>query len=141
MPVLEKIRSKAGIFIAGFIGFALLAFILGDILSSGQSLFRRSQMEIGKIAGESVSFQKYEQKLNELVEVTKVKTNQTTLDENVMEQLKEQAWIELIFAEAIQPEYDKLGLAVGEDELADLVSGNNPSPVIRQTLVIPKQEK
>ncbi len=132
MPVLEKIRSKAGIFIAIFIGFALFAFIIGDFLTSGQSLFRRSQMEIAEIGGNSISFQDFEQKLVELQEVTKAKTGQTTLPENAIESLREQAWLEIIFEEVVDPEYKELGLAVGEDELADQITGNNPSPIIRQ---------
>ncbi|HEX3009525.1 MAG TPA: SurA N-terminal domain-containing protein [Bacteroidales bacterium] len=132
MPVLEKIRSKAGILIAGFIGFALLAFILGDFLNSGQSLFRQSQMKIAEMNGKSVSFQEYEQRLAELEEIYKAKTNQSTIQDNVRESLKEQAWLELTFNLVVEPEYDKLGLAVGEDELADQITGNNPSPVIRQ---------
>lgn len=132
MPVLEKIRNRAGVLIAVVIGFALLAFILGDFFNSGQSLFRQSQMEIGTMGGKSISFQEYEQKLNELTEVYKAKTGASTVNENLNESLKEQAWLEFTFENVVQPEYDKLGLAVGEDELADLITGSNPSPVIRQ---------
>lgn len=132
MPVLEKIRSKAGIFIAIFIGFALFAFIIGDFLTSGQSLFRQSQMEIAEIGGKSISTQDFEQKYVELQEVTKAKTGQTTLPENALESLKEQTWLEIIFEEVVDPEYKELGLAVGEDELADQITGSNPSPIIRQ---------
>ncbi len=132
MPVLEKIRSKAGIFIAIFIGFALFAFIIGDFLTSGQSLFRQSQMEIAEIGGKSISTQDFEQKFVELQEVTKAKTGQTTLPENALESLKEQTWLEIIFEEVVDPEYKELGLAVGEDELADQITGSNPSPIIRQ---------
>lgn len=138
MPVLEKIRNKAGILIAAFIGFALLAFILGDILSSGQSLFRQSEMEVAKISGKSVSFQEYEQRLAEVTEVYKLKSGQSTLPDNAVESLREQTWLELIFNEVVEPEYDKLGLAVGQDELTDLVTGNNPSPVIRQNFGDPQ---
>jgi peptidyl-prolyl cis-trans isomerase D len=132
MPVLEKIRSKAGIFIAIFIGFALFAFIIGDFLTSGQTIFRQSQMEIAEIGGNSISVTDFEQKFVELQEVYKAKTGQTTLQENELESLKEQAWMEIIFEEVVEPEYDELGLKVGEDELADQITGSNPSPLIRQ---------
>ncbi len=137
MPVLEKIRNKAGILIAVFIGFALLAFILGDFFNSGQSLLRQSQMEVATISGKSISYQEYEQRLFELSEVFKAKTSKTTLNDNENESLKEQAWLELIFDEAVQPEYNELGLSVSKDELADLVNGNNPSPLIRQNFANP----
>lgn len=132
MSVLEKIRSRAGILIAVFIGFALLMFIVGDFFSSGQSLFRQSQMEIAEMNGKSISVQDFEQRLYELTETYKAKSNQTSVPDNVSESLREQAWLELIFDKIVQPEYDKLGLAVGEDELADQITGNNPSPIIRQ---------
>lgn len=132
MPVLEKIRNKAGILIAVFIGFALLAFILGDFFNSGQSLFRQSEMELAEISGKSISYQEFEQRLFELTEVYKAKSGQNNLNDNVTESLREQAWMELIFDEVVKPEYDKLGLDVGKDELSDLVTGNNPSPIIMQ---------
>lgn len=138
MPVLEKIRSKAGIFIAIFIGFALFAFIIGDFLTSGQTFFRQSQNEIAEIGGKSVSYTDFQQKFVELQEVYKVRSNQTTLPEGIIEQLREQAWIEIIFEKVVYPEYDELGLAVGKDELAELITGNNPSPIIRQNFGDPQ---
>lgn len=132
MPVLEKIRNKAGVLIAVVIGLALLAFILGDFLNSGQSLFRQSKMEVGEFNGKSVSYQEFEQRVFELTEDYKAKTRQSNLNESLTEQIREQAWLELIFEEVVKPEYNKLGLAVGKEELADMVTGSNPSPIIRQ---------
>jgi peptidyl-prolyl cis-trans isomerase D len=41
MATLEKIRNRAGALVAVVIGLALFAFILGDILGSGPSLFTK----------------------------------------------------------------------------------------------------
>jgi len=60
MATLEKIRNRAGVLVAVVIGFALLAFILGDFLNSGRTLFSSSQFEIAEISGKSVPYQKYQ---------------------------------------------------------------------------------
>jgi len=51
MATLEKIRNRAGVLVAVIIGIALLAFILGDFLNSGKTLFSSSEFEIADISG------------------------------------------------------------------------------------------
>ena len=54
MATLEKIRKRAGL-LAVVIGFALLAFIMGDLLNSGQTLFRMSADKVAEVNGERIS--------------------------------------------------------------------------------------
>jgi len=44
MATLQKIRNKGGVLVAGVIGLALLAFILGDLFSSGPSAFSKKDL-------------------------------------------------------------------------------------------------
>jgi peptidyl-prolyl cis-trans isomerase D len=48
MATLEKIRSK-GSLLVGAVGFALLAFIVGDFLNSGSSYFNKSREVLLKL--------------------------------------------------------------------------------------------
>src|SRR4028118_1787521 len=54
-----------------------------------------------------------------------------------MGSLRDQAWNQIIFKTAYRDQFDKLGLAVTDDELEDMVQGNHIDPVIRQTFVNP----
>ena len=51
MATLETLRNKAGVFVTVILGLALLAFVLGDLLGSGQSIFNRGEMEVGRVDG------------------------------------------------------------------------------------------
>ena len=42
MATLQKIRTRAGVLVAIIIGLALFAFILGDLLQSGSSIWEKS---------------------------------------------------------------------------------------------------
>ena len=55
MATLQKIRSKGPV-IAIVIGIALLAFLLGDFLSSGRAFFDEDQ-NVAEINGIGVSIQ------------------------------------------------------------------------------------
>jgi PPIC-type PPIASE domain. len=132
MATLEKLRNKAGVLVATVIGLSLLAFILGDFLSSGKALFSKQDNMVGQIAGENISYQDYLTLVNQLEENQKANTRQTSVPEAQMEQLREYAWKTLVDKYTIEREITKVGITVSPDELFDLVQGNNPSPIIMQ---------
>ncbi|PIQ21200.1 MAG: hypothetical protein COW65_10605, partial [Cytophagales bacterium CG18_big_fil_WC_8_21_14_2_50_42_9] len=52
-----------------------------------------------------------------------------------MVSLREQTWGQLILKIAYKKEFDRLGIATSEEEVWDMVQGNNVHPVIKQTFV------
>lgn len=56
MATLQNIRNRGGLLVSIIIGLALVAFIVGDALSSGASVFNRSRNQIGEIAGKVFPF-------------------------------------------------------------------------------------
>ena len=137
MATLEKIRSK-GIIIASVVGLSLLAFILGDLLDSRQSLFSGNKQDVGEIAGTTIPIQQLEQKINELTEIHKMNSGQGNVDEKTLDGIREQAWQQITNDMVMGKEYDKLGLTVSSDELFDLVQGANPHQIIRQIFTNPQ---
>ncbi len=137
MATLERIRNKAGILVAVVIGLALIAFILGDIFGAGPSLFTRTQFEIAEIAGKSISYQKFQQKFDNLSEIYRLNTGQASLDSETHRELMEDAWELLLRDIIMEDEYEKLGLNVGSDELFDMIQGQNIHPIIRQLFTDP----
>ena len=138
MAIIETIRNRAGILIAVIIGLALLAFIMGDFLESGRFLISGSRNEIARIAGKSITQQEYQQKVEEFTDIYKNNTNQGSPDEAALENIREQAWRQLIQDYVVKEELNKLGLTVSSDELADMIQGANPHPIIKQLFTNPQ---
>ncbi len=132
MATLEKIRTKAGLLVAIVIGISLAAFVLGDMLKSGSSMFQKNQMEVGEIDGESVQYPDFQKKLVELGEIYKRNSNQKQLDENSWVQVREQAWQGFIRKIVMGDVYDELGIEISSDELFDMIQGTNLHPIIQQ---------
>ena len=59
MISLDKLRKRSGLVIAA-IGFALLAFLLGDLMNSGTSLLNGSQGILGEINNKVVDYREFE---------------------------------------------------------------------------------
>ncbi len=138
MATLQNIRNRGSLMIAIVIGLALGAFILGDMLNSGSKLMRPSQMKIAEIDGESIQYPDFQKKVEELSEVYKMNTQQTQIDENTWEQIREQVWQGYLQENILGKATEKLGITVSAEELFDLVQGNNPHPIIQQLFKNPK---
>ncbi|PLX22801.1 MAG: peptidylprolyl isomerase [Marinilabiliales bacterium] len=138
MATLEKIRNRAGVLVAVVIGMALLAFILGDFLNSGGSLFSDTQFEIAEISGKSISYQKYQRDLNEIIEINKFSTGKSALDEATVQNIQTQTWNQLVREYVLGDEYDELGLDVSSQELWDMVQGENIHPIIQNLFTNPE---
>jgi peptidyl-prolyl cis-trans isomerase D len=134
MATLEKIRSK-GSLLVGAVGFALLAFIVGDFLNSGSSYFNKSREVVGKIAGEEINIKDFSAAIDQMTEVYKIETGRSELNEDMTAQLRQSVWENLVSEKLLQAEAEKLGLAVSAEELSDRLIGNNPHPLIQQRRV------
>jgi len=131
MATLQKIRNRAGIAIAIFIGMALAAFILGDLFKSSSSIMRGKQMELAQIAGQSVTYPEFQAKVDELSEIYKMNSGKTTLDQKITEQIREQSWQSMVRNLTMKDIYENLGIGVSSTELFDLVQGKNPHAIIQ----------
>lgn len=137
MATLEKIRSRGGLLII-IIGFALAAFIVGDMLKSGSSFLGESQREIAEINGNSVMIDEFQRRVEELSDVYKMNTGQSTLDAATMDQINAQVWTNLVQEFVMKSEYEELGIAVSSDELFDLYVGENPHPIAQSMFKNPE---
>jgi peptidyl-prolyl cis-trans isomerase D len=131
MATLEKIRSK-GVLLVAAVGFALLAFIVGDFLNSGSSYFNKSRETVAKIVGEDINIKDYQVAIEQMTEVYKIETGKTELNEETMTQLRQSVWESMVNEKILTAEAKKLGLAVSPDELSDRLIGNNIHPLIMQ---------
>lgn len=132
MATLEKIRNKGGAFVAIFIGLALAAFIMTDLMSSGPSIFSGNQTEVLNINGKSIGIEEYQNKISEMEEFNKLNTGATSLTEEETYSLREQIKEMYINQAILEERYEQLGIAVTSDELIDMVTGRNIHPAIYQ---------
>ena len=133
MSALQFLREKAGVLVAGLIGFSLFLFVVSDFFGKGrgQRLKQKKYYEIGQIGGEYISYQDYELKLQNLLEIYKL-SGRTNLDEATNESMREQTWQQMVREKILDPQYKKLGLGVSTEEVDELVLGNNPHQIVQQ---------
>ncbi len=133
MSALQFLREKAGVFVVVIIGLSLLLFVVSDFFGNGQGMNRKARKyyEIGQIGDETVSYQDYEGRVQSLYEIYKL-SGTSTIDEATSESLREQTWQQLIREKVLGAQYEKLGIDVSDEEVDDLVLGNNPHPVVVQ---------
>ncbi len=128
MAILEKLRVKAGLLLAIVIGLALFAFILSDFLDSGGSLFNRSKYEIAEVSGKSVPYNDFDKRVKDFEEFQKLQTQQMSLDEETMDQIRSYTWENMIQDLLLDKQFEKLGLDVSEEELKSIIMGETPHP-------------
>jgi peptidyl-prolyl cis-trans isomerase D len=138
MAILEKLRVKAGLLLAIVIGLSLLAFVLGDFLNSGGSLFTRSKYEIAEVSGKSIAYTDYDTQVKELEDIQKIQSGDNGVDEQTMDQIRSVTWDNMIQNMLLDKQFDKLGVEVSPDELKDMIMGENPHPAIAQFFTDPQ---
>jgi len=131
MATLQKIRNKAGL-LALIIGFALFAFIIGDFLNSGSSIFRESQEKIAKIGDTSLNYKEYEARIAEMQEVYKIQTGQTNIDDAVINQIRESVYETIVRERLLDQQAEMLGVSVTGKEIFNMINGANVHPMIQQ---------
>jgi peptidyl-prolyl cis-trans isomerase D len=94
-------------------------------------LKQKKYFEIGRINGEYVSYQDYELRLQNLLEIYKL-SGRTNIDEATIETVREQTWQQMVRENILDSQYEKLGIGVSTDEVDDLVLGNNPHQIVQQ---------
>ncbi len=137
MAVIGSIRKRVGLLI-GFIGVSLLAFILGDVFSSGKGVFGGNTDVVGDVAGEQVHYSEFEKRVEMLTENYRINTQSDNIDQNTQDMLREQAWGMFVNENTLGVEYKKLGISVSAEELYDMCTGSTPHAQVKQAFSDPK---
>lgn len=137
MATLQNIRNRGGLLVSIIIGLALVAFIVGDALSSGASVFNRSRNQIGEIAGEGISIRDYQNKVAKNEEIVKMMNRISALNDEQQSMLRENTWQQMVMENIMNKEYEELGIDVSGDELYDMLLGENMNPAVRQMFADP----
>ncbi len=135
MATLNTLRTKGGVFLAVIIGISLLAFLLGDLSSSGGALFNSSKMKVGEIDGTKISYQEYLSQIEEVTTVQEILSNTDVTGEQQTEAVRNQAWEQIIRNIVFDESLEDLGLLVSDQEALDMVNGEFISPLVSSLFV------
>lgn len=113
----------------GIIAFAILSFVLADMLSSKSSIFNRGN-NVGEIAGNDISIQEFQEVSQQRENDYALMTNRQP-SEQERPFIRDQAWELLINRYAFQEQYDELGIDVPEEERWDMIQGRNIDPTVQ----------
>ena len=128
MGTLGKIRNRSGLLLT-VIGFAMLAFILGDFMQSKRSS-GPSTLYVGEVLGENILIQNFEKTVDQGIENWKSQNPGSIVTQSVIANVRNQAWSQLTRELIMKGEYDKLGLGISDDEWMERISGVNVHPEV-----------
>jgi peptidyl-prolyl cis-trans isomerase D len=133
MSTLQFLREKAGVLVAGVIGLSLFLFVVSDFFGGGrgQRIKQKKYYEIGEISGEYISYQDYELRLQNLLEIYKL-SGRSNIDEATTETMRDQTWQQMVREKILDSQYKALGIGVSTEEVDELVLGNNPHQIVQQ---------
>ena len=137
MAALGKIRSKGAILV-GAISLALVAFLAGDAARSCEGMKGESRQQIGKILGENISVQEYQNLIDEYQSAIKFTMQRDNLSEQELNQVKDQVWQQLVSSRVLEADAKKVGLTVTEKEIENVLS-EGTNPVLTQTPFVNQQ--
>ncbi|MCC5943219.1 MAG: SurA N-terminal domain-containing protein [Balneolaceae bacterium] len=129
MGVMEKMRnSTASILWILIFSFGIL-WVLADVdFFSG---ITQGPTNLGVVNGEPITLEEYNNRVSFYTDQFSQQTNQPMTPE--MRALYEnQAWEDLVAARLIQQKMNDIGIAVTDNELIEMITGDNPDPFIRQ---------
>ena len=134
MAVLEKLRGW-GIVLSILVALPLLLFIIdpSQIIQTVQSV--SSKYDVGKINGKSVSYTDFQQQVDKYSRINEMLTGTSSTSEQQQKQVRDAVWQRLIDENLFIKNANAAGIYVGKEELKDLVSGENISPVVASLFV------
>ncbi len=135
MSLINKIREKSGIAVAA-IGISITLFVLGDLFGNNTLFGGGGNQSLGEIDGKEITMPDFQSRLDVMRTNYEAQTGRPA-GEQEMTALREQAWNQMVVDIAYKKQYDKLGLAVTDDEMVDMVQGNHISPAIQQAFANP----
>jgi len=137
MALLQSIRNR-GKLLAIVIGLALAAFIIGDLINSGSSMFSSNKTKVVSVNGSSIDYNDFNYEIYKTEEYVKLTRGLQTIDDQTSQQIRASVWDMMIREKLLDESFDDLGLTISSTELEDMVFGNNIHPLVAQTFANPQ---
>ena len=129
MGVMDKMRKSTGVILWVLIFSFGVLWMLAD--TDFFNVIQRGPQSLGAVNGETISLEDYNNRLQYYTQQYSRQTGNSMTPE-VRAQYEEQAWNDLVTSELLQQKMDDLGIEVTNQEVVDMITGENPAPFIRQ---------
>jgi peptidyl-prolyl cis-trans isomerase D len=129
MGVMESLRSSTKY----LFWLLLLSFGVLWMLSDTQffDAIKSGPRSLGSVNGDAISFDEYNQRLQFYTQQYSQQTG-GTLSPEIRANYESQVWDEMVNIRLLEQKMEELGIVVTDEEVVDLITGPNPSPLIRQ---------
>ena len=132
MAVLQNIRVKFGVVISVIIALALLSFIIDPSTLESALHQMSAKYDVGQIAGKKISYTDFQADVDRYTTINQILSGSTVQNEQVQTEIRNAAWQELLDKHMFIKYAEDAGISVGKQELLDLTSGENVSPLLAQ---------
>jgi len=129
MGVMEKMRNSTGVILWVLIGSFGLLWVLSDV--DFFNAMQAGPSSLGAVNGEKISNEEYQSRIQYYTNAYSQQTG-NSLTPEMRAYYETQAWNELVNSRLLRQKMDELGITVSDQEILDMVYGDNPAPVIRQ---------
>lgn len=141
MGIMGFLRNRMGLILVIVIGFAMFAFIAGEVVHYGSSFMHGDANVIGEVGGDPIPYDYFTKQVEQATQNFEQQSRQTDITPQITSYLQQSTWEAIIRDKVDSEEIEKLGITVGADETRDLVQGDNPSPQIVQAFGDPQTGK
>lgn len=135
MSVIQKIRDKYAVLIIVIICLSIVGFLLQEAFFGKGSIMGRSTAA-GKVYGQEIEYAEYNALLTQREQEYRQQMG-GNINEEDRQRLRDDVWNQLLSQRILEAQYKALGITVTNDELADQLTGKNPSPIVIQQFTDP----
>ncbi len=132
MAMMARMRSLAPAFILS-IGVLFVLFMVISDSNVMQALGGRSN-DVGSVNGDKISYQEFASDVDKELENMKSQSNKE-VDAEQMPQIRDQVWNAVITQKLVSQEIEKFGITVSDDEIRDIILGDNPPDFLKQNFI------
>ncbi len=132
MAMMAKMRSLAPAFILSVGALFVLFMILSD--SKLMEIFGAHGNNVGSVNGKDITYAEFTKAVDQQKETQKNQSGQD-IDEDNMDQFRDQVWDAVVTQDLIAEQVKKFGITVSDEEIKDIILGDNPPQFLRQNFV------
>ncbi|MDZ7806069.1 MAG: SurA N-terminal domain-containing protein [Gracilimonas sp.] len=122
-------RNSTGIILWVLIGSFGLLWVLADV--NFFDAIQAGPNSLGTVNGEKISNEEYQSRIQYYSTAYSQQTG-NSMSPEMRASYENQAWDELVTSRLLDQKMEELGITVSDQEILDMVYGDNPAPVIRQ---------
>lgn len=142
MAIINKIRDRSALVLV-VVGLGMALFLFSDMVGFNTSLFGDTNRYVGEINGKQITYEEFEKEVDQMMYTYQLNTmdqegNVQPVPPEQMDGLRDQAWNNLLYKYAYRPQFEAAGMAMTDDELVELVQGENIHPTIRDAFKNPE---